>query len=265
MAIWIKIWYNDFLHNNKGNEHMTDNITGRLITKEHKLEHLVITKTNRLAQAGNDLTQIEAKVLEYCFANIFKGDTISAHDVFEVNIEAMTDYFALQRGHAYRELKQVFLQLTKRTLKLEFGDTKIVSAWISAVRYNDIKGVLQIQLSPIVCDHVSTKLLKTEYFTQYHLKEVAGLKYKFSNTLYNFLKSNSFGKDIETKVAISLENLRELFLLDEGEYSLYADLKRQLEKCLKEIKEKTGLNSKLLERKTGRKVTGVVFVGDTSL
>lgn len=266
MAIWIKKWqfglrYGKLLLSiiTKVTK-MTNNEVGRVVTKEHKLEHLVITKTNKLAQAGNDLTVLEAKILEYCFANIFKGDSITSHDVFEVDIATMTEYFGLQRGHAYRELKQVFLSLARKQLKIEFADTKIVSSWLSAIRYNDTQGILQIQLSPIVCDHVSIKLLNTEYFTQYHLTEVSGLKYKFSNTLYNYLKSYSYKKDVETKVVISLENLRELFLLDETEYLLYADLKRQLEKCLKEISEKTGLIAKLLERKTGKKVTELVFV-----
>ena len=231
----------------------------RTITKERKEEHLLITKTNILAQAGSNLTAIEAKVLEYCFANIFKGDNISAHDVFEVDVAAMATYFDLQRGHAYRELKTVFLQLSKKQLKIEFGDTKILSAWLSAIRYNDVQGVLQLQLSPVVCDHVSAKLLNTEYFTQYHLKEVAGLKYKFSNTLFNYIKSYSF-KEGKTRIEISLENLRELFLLDENEMPLYGDLKRHLVKSLEELHGKTKLSVELKERKTGRKVTSIVFI-----
>ena len=232
---------------------------GKLLTKERKEEHLVITKTNRLAQAGNDLTTIEAKVLEYCFANIFKGDTVTAHDVFEVDVTTMATYFELQRGHAYRELKQVFLNLAKKTLKLDFGDTKIVSAWISAVRYNDKQGLLQLQLSPIVCDHVSIKLLSTEYFTQYHLKEISVLKYKFSTTLFSYLNSCTF-KEGENRIEISVENLRELFLLDDTNMILYGDLKRHLIKSLEEISEKTKLRVTMLERKTGRRVTGVVML-----
>ena len=232
---------------------------GRVVTKERKEEHLLITKTNRLAQAGSNLTVIEAKVLEYCFANIFKDDTISAHDIFEVDIDAMATYFDLQRGHAYRELKIVFQALMDKKLKIAFGDTKIISPWLSAIRYNDAKGILQIQLSPIVCDHVSVRLLKTEYFTQYHLKEVAGLKYKFSNTLYNYIKSYSF-KEGKTRIEISLENLRELFLLDDNEMPLYGDLKRHLVKSLEELQGKAKLSIELKERKTGRKVTSIVFI-----
>lgn len=228
-------------------------------TKEHKLEHLAITKTNLLAQAGNDLTIIEAKVLEYCFANVFKKDDISAQDVFEVDIVAMSAYFDLTRSNAYRELKQVFLYLTEKTLKMEFGDTKIVSAWISAVRYNDAKGLLRIQLSPIVCDHISFKLLKTEHFTQYHLTEVAGFKHRFSVILFNYFKSISY-KTSEKRLELSLENLRELFYLKEDEFNTWGSFKRQLEKNLKEIETKTGLCTRLVERKTGKKVTGIVFV-----
>ena len=131
--------------------------------------------------------------------NIFKKDTISAHDVFEVDVTAMATYFDLQRGHAYRELKIVFQALMDKKLKIAFGDTKIISPWLSAIRYNDVLGLLQIQLSPIVCDHVSIKLLSTEYFTQYHLKEISVLKYKFSIPLFTYLNSCTF-KEGETLV-----------------------------------------------------------------
>ena len=134
-----------------------------------------------------------------------------------------------------------------------------MSAWISALRYNDTQGILQIQLSPVVCDHVSVKLLCTEYFTQYHLKEVTGLKYKFSNTLHNYIKSYSF-KEGKTRIEISLENLRELFLLDDNEMPLYGDLKRHLVKSLEELHGKAKLSIELKERKTGKKVTSLVFL-----
>jgi len=230
-----------------------------LLTKDRKVEHLLITKTNRLAQAGSNLTVIEAKVLEYCFANIFKEQNITAHDVFEIDIEAMTTYFDLQRGHAYRELKSVFLSLADKKLKIAFGDTKIISPWLSAIRYNDVEGILQIQLSPIVCDHVSFKLLKTEHFTQYHLLEVAGLKYKFSNILFNFITSKTFKEGI-TRIEITLEDLRELFLLSENEMPLYGDLKRHLLKSLEELSDKTKLNIELKEKKAGRKVIQIIFI-----
>lgn len=238
---------------------MTTPKLGKIVTKEHKKEHLVITKTNRLAQAGNDLSVIEAKVIEYCFANVFKEDIISAHDIFEINVDVMADYFNLQRGHAYRELKTVFQSLSRKRLKIDLMGTKVESAWLSAIRYNDAKGLLQIQLSPIVCDHVSFKLLQSEHFTQYHLSEIAGLKYKFSNILFNFISSKSFKEGL-TRIEVTLEDLRELFLLSDTEMPLYADLKRHLVKSLEELQTKTKLKAELKERKTGKKVTSVVFI-----
>ena len=228
-------------------------------TKPRQLEHLVITKTNILAQAGNDLTTLEAKVLEYCFANVFKTDNISAQDIFEVDIAAMSAYFELTRSNAYRELKEIFRTLAKKQLKIDLFGIKTESSWLSAIRYNDLQGLLQIQLSPIVCDHISHRLLVTEHFTQYHLMEVAGLKHRFSIILFNYFKSISY-KTSEKKLELSLEDLRELFYLEDTEFTTWGSFNRQLQKNLKEIETKTGLNVKLVERKTGKKVTRVVFV-----
>jgi plasmid replication initiation protein len=238
---------------------VTDSKVGKLITKDRKVEHLLITKTNRLAQAGNNLSVIEAKVLEYCFANVFKEDNITAHDIFEINVDVMADYFNLQRGHAYRELKTVFQSLLRKILKIDLLGKKFETPWLSAIGYEDAKGILTVQLSPIVCDHVSFKLLQTEHFTQYHLSEVAGLRYKFSNVLFNFISSKTFKEGL-TRIELTLEELRELFLLDENEMALYGDLKRHLVKSLEELQSKTKLNVELKERKTGKKVTSVVFL-----
>jgi len=227
--------------------------------KELKQEHLKITKTNLLAHAGSDLTTLEAKILEYCFANVFKKQNITAQDVFEVDVAAMSAYFELTRSNAYRELKQVFLTLESKKLKMDLLGMKVQTGWLSAIRYDDAKGLLQIQLSPIVCDHISHRLLKTECFTQYHLADVAGLKHRFSIILFNYFKSIAY-KTSEKRLEFTLEALRELFFLEDTEFTTWGIFKRQLEKNLTEIMLKTDLVVELKERKTGKKVTSVVFL-----
>jgi plasmid replication initiation protein len=235
-------------------------ITMQIVTnKELKQEHLKITKTNLLAHAGSDLTTIEAKILEYCFANVFKKQNITAQDVFEVDIAAMSAYFNLTRSNAYRELKQVFQTLMSKQLKIDWLGTRTQTPWLSALRYNDEQGLLQIQLSPIVCDHISHRLLQTECFTQYHLTDVAGLKHRFSIILFNYFKSISY-KTSEKRLEFTLEDLRELFFLEDKEFTTWGIFKRQLEKNCTEIQLKTGLLVELKERKTGKKVTSVVFL-----
>lgn len=220
--------------------------------------HLIVTKSNNLAQAGSNLTAIEAKVVEYCISTIFKGQLVIAEDIYEVDVNHLADLFHLDRSQAYREIRTILLSLRKKNLDIHINGVEINTSWISAVWMNSANDGLHIQLSPVVAKQLSAEFLSSGMFTTYPLVHIARFKHRFSIILYNLCKSNNY-KGQEFKTNITVEELRRIFCLEDTEHKLWADLKKVLLGCFKEIKEGTGLDITMFERKTGKKVTKLVL------
>jgi plasmid replication initiation protein len=222
------------------------------------LQSLIVTKANELSQAGSNLTLVEAKVLEYCISTIFKGQVVTAENIFEVDVSHLSELFNMDKSQAKRELNQLLTGLLTKVVKIDLLDEKIAFQWLSAVRSNNLGSGLHIQFNPVICNYLNPARLSQGKFTTYPLENIANFKHNFSLVLYNLCKSNHY-KGAGFQTIITLVELRELLFLKDTEYVLWGDLKRQVLKCLVEIGNKTGLKITLLERKSGRSVKQVVF------
>ena len=229
------------------------------IDKKEQLKLNIVTKANELARAGHNLSLIEQKALEYCISTVFKDQVVTANDIFEVDVNHLAGIFNMDRSQAYREIRTLLSGLLSKLVRLEVGDELIDFQWLSAVRYNSSENGLYIQFNPIICKLLSPARLNQGNFTAYPLEHIVSFKHKFSLPLYNLIKSNNYrGKEFKT--IIGVEELRNFLNISDKDYKLFANFKIQLEKNLKEILDNTKLNVKLIPRKTGKKVTGLVFV-----
>jgi plasmid replication initiation protein len=220
---------------------------------------LIVTKSNNLAQASSNLTLVEAKVMEYCISTIFKGQVVTSEDIFEVDVNHLANLFGIDRSQAYREIRNILLSLRRKNLDIHYEGIEINTSWISAVYMNTFGDGLHIQLSPVVATHLSAALLNKGKFVAYPLVHIARFKHRFSIILYNLCKSNNY-KGKEYRTDITVDELRKLFCLEENEFRLWADLKKVLQGCIKEIEAGTKMKIVLYERKTGKKVTRLGFV-----
>lgn len=222
------------------------------------LKNNIVTKANTLARAGHDLSLIEQKAIEYCISTVFKDQVVTANDIFEVDVEHLSNVFSIDRSQAYREIRKLLQGLMTKIVKLEVAGEIVAFQWLSALRYNEQENGLYIQFNPVVCKLLSPESLKGGNFTSYKLEHIINFKHKFTLPLYNLIKSNNYrGKDFKT--SLSIVELRNFLAIAETEYPLYANLKLQLIKCLLEIEAKTKMKVTMLERKTGKKVTNLVF------
>lgn len=226
--------------------------------------NLIVTKANELAQAGHNLTLVEGKVIEYCISTVFKGQEVTSNDVFEVDVSTLADMFGINRTQAYVEVEKMLLDLLTKVVTLELGEEKLHFQWLSVLRSNEAKNGLLIQFNPVVCTMLSPVRLNKGRFTAYPLEHISMFKHRFTLPLYNLIKSNCYGGEKFT-TRIGVTELREFLHLQSTEYKLYGDLKRQLVTCLNEIEQETGLKVQLHERKCGRKVGEVVFVGSETI
>ena len=223
-------------------------------------QSLVVSKSNMLARSGNNLELIETKVIEYCLSTLYKEDRPTTETLFEIDVEAMGEHFGILPSNAYRELKKVFENIMEKKLVFPAsaaGDM-ILTTWVSAIHYNDLKNGLKIRFSEDVIPHISADALRKN-FTAYKLEDVAGFKNKYSTILYNFCKSYAHDKAEWKTKPISLEEFRKLLFINENEYVLWGTLKKTIIKSLKEINEKGSLKVEMFEKKAGKKVWGVWF------
>ena len=226
---------------------------------ELQLQQLIVTKANELAQASSNLTLVESKAIEYCISTIFKDQVVTATDIFEVDVEHLSNIFGLGRSQAYREVRKLMEGLLTKVIRIDFLGQRESFQWLSCVRSNDTKSGVYIQFNHIVCLYLSPERLKKGSFTSYPLEHVRHFKHRFSLPLYNICKSNHYaGAGFRTE--LSLDSLRELLFIDSKDYTLWANLKVQLSKAIAEIEAKAGFKIKIVERKTGKKVTSIVFL-----
>jgi len=220
---------------------------------------LVVSKSNALARAGNNLELIEAKVIEYCLSTLYKDDVVTEDTLFEVDIEVMGEYFGLLPSNAYRELKKVFENILdkKVTFPTLSGEETVITHWITSVIYNDRCNGLKLRFSKDIVPHISKEMLKKN-FTMYKLEDVAGFKCKHSVILYNFWKSYAHDKAKWQTPTISIEDLRKMLYVGEEEYVLWGTFKKMILKSQDEI-EKRGLKVEMIEKKKGRKVEEVMW------
>ncbi len=221
---------------------------------------LVVSKSNKLARTGNNLTLVEARVVEYCLSTIYKEDKITEDTVFEVDVAAMGEYFGITRSNAYRELKDVFLNILSKRLSYPLGTEgwQKVTHWIASVDYNDGIFGLRIRFTKEVIKHISGSLIKAN-FTCYPLTDMVKFKSNYTVIIYSFCKSYAHNK-ARYRVEVSLQDFRTLLYLQETEYLLWGSLNRVVQRAIAEIQEHTNLLIELIPKKTGKQVTHLLFI-----
>lgn len=221
-------------------------------------EALVVSKANVLARGTSTLDVVEAKIIEYCLANIHFTEKFTQDMLFEVDIDAMSKHFSMDRSNAYKELRRIALSIRSKTITIpnfNFPDKAVATSWLQSVIYNDTKETLELRFSYDVVPYLTGQAIRRE-FTTYLLEDVAQFRGLYCNRLYNLCKSHAF----KGLFSITLVELRDFLAIEAGKYSNWGDLKIVINRTIKEINEKTNLKLIMLELgKTKGKVSLLEF------
>lgn len=208
-------------------------------------QSLVVSKANVLARGTSTLDVVEAKVIEYCLANIHFTEKFTQDMLFEVDVDAMSKHFSMDRSNAYKELRRIAISIKNKTITIPnfwFPEKVVATSWLQSVIYNDTKETLELRFSYDVVPYLTGQAIRRE-FTTYLLEDVAQFRGLYCNRLYNLCKSHAF-KGI---FSITLAELREFLAIEEGKYPSWGDLKIVIKRTIKEIEEKTLLKIELIE------------------
>ncbi|MCX2525586.1 replication initiation protein [Larsenimonas rhizosphaerae] len=218
-----------------------------------------IYKSNALIKASYRLTPAEQRIMLACIAQVRRDKPITDEVLYDVTV---ADYAALvgTGSHStYKELADAALRLKRREVWITerpngegSHEETLITGWVQSIRYRKNEGRIQLRFTKDMLPYL-TQL--TEQFTRYALSDVAKLTSSHAMRLYELLCQwrDTGHREVE------IDWLRDAFQLGD-KYPVLKDLKRRvIEPAVTQLNEHSPLWVKWEQRKTGRRVSHLVF------
>lgn len=213
----------------------------------------LVVKANRLIEAKGRLSVLEQRILLAVIAQIRSKEEDLNILGYPLNIKEFRDTVGLKGKGYYSEIKETTMGLNEKSIIIHEEDGDLQTTWLSSAKYHDQRGVVYLNFDP----RLKPYLIKLKNsFTAYQLKYVIRLKSKYSIRIYELLKQYEKIGSRE----FELKEFRAMVGIKDGKYTMFGDLNRNvLKKAQKEMLETTDIKFIYETKKTGRKVTGLVF------
>jgi plasmid replication initiation protein len=220
---------------------------------------LPIYKSNALIEASYRLTPAEQRIMLACIAQVRRDQPITDEVLYSVSVADYAALVSTESHSIYKELAAAALRLKRREVWITErpngeGATEetLVTGWVQSIRYRKTEGRVELRFTKDMLPYL-TQL--TEQFTRYALEDVARMTSAHAMRLYELLCQ---WRDVgERKVTV--EWLREAFMLGD-KYPALKDFKRWvLKPAVEQINEHSPLWVKWDQRKTGRRVSHLLF------
>lgn len=210
----------------------------------------IIKVEHSLNTARYSLTAMETDIILKMVAEIRNEDIDFKPYTFKV-IE-LEEYFGKQINR--RTLKETARNLMKKPLTIEQEDGGfLVCNWVSSFVYSPKDGEIELQFSPYLKPYLLQ--LKESYYLKGDMRQILQLPSEYAKRIYMILKQWEIKGNLEVEVTEwqkSLEVPKSMMI--------YNNFKRQvLEIAVHYINEKSDLIVSYEERKTGRKVTRLIW------
>lgn len=207
---------------------------------------------NNVAEASVKLDVSEQRVIAYLTSLINRED--KDFQAYPIAVKELANLLGLTRKDFYKEMKETTKSLTKKgmTLRRLDGPGELQVAWLSSAEYKDGEGIVELEFSPKLKPYL---LQLKAHFTKYPLHDVIRFRSQFSMPIYLLLKQY-------LKMGyrqFTVDELRQQLGLV-GKYAQYGHFKSKvINIAVKEINEKTSIDTAFTEIREGRKVTAVRF------
>lgn len=211
----------------------------------------IVTKSNILIETPLYLDLHENRLVFAMIALIQPDD--EQFNTVVLRVKSMAEILEIDEKNYYKKVKLVVDRLLSKTLTINEnnGDTTLKVNWLSAARYHNKKGIVELEFSPQLRPYL---LQLKKDFTKYKLGNVLLLRSKYSIKMYELLKRYlKIGKR-----RFTLEQLRYLLEIEPDKLTHYGHFKsRVLLKAQEELARKTDISFDFEETKIGNRVTSI--------
>ena len=220
-------------------------INGFVLNKNH------VVKSNQVIETSYQLSAVEQRIVLAAISRIPKNQPITDDELYPVSVDELKQ-LGVHEKTAYRDLKEGINRLYERSINLSIDDKSIKMRWVQEIQFLDSQSVIGIRFSKPILPFISN--LSRE-FTKYALSDIAGINSGYGIRIYELLvQYRQIGKR-----EISVESLRTMLELGK-KYPLFADFKKRvIDTAIDQINEYSPLKVTYEQKKTGRKVTHIIF------
>ena len=218
-----------------------------------------VYKSNALIEAQYRLSVVEQRIMLACMSQVRRDQPITDNKLYSVSAVEIATMSDTSTKQAYRELEKAALRLKRREVRLieepngQGRKRKVMlTGWVQTIIYIEEEGRVELRLTKDMLPYLTQ--LSTQ-FTKYALADVAQMTSVHAIRLYELLCQ---WRDVGQR-EVSIEWLREAFQL-EGRYPAIKDFKRWvIQPAIEQINAHSPLWVKWDQRKTGRRVSHLVF------
>ena len=220
---------------------------------------LQVVKSNHIIEASYRLSVAEQRVILCAISQVRRDQPVTDAVLYSVTAAEIAQLCATDPNTAYRDLQNAAerLQTRRVSLLLEPDGVTIrskrrrVTCWVQTVDYIDQEGRIEMRFGKDILPYLTG--LQRE-FTRYALSDVAKMTSAYGIRLYEMLVQWPEGHR-----EVALDDLRRWLQL-EDRYPSIKDFKRWvLDPAVEQINAHSPLMLTWSQRKTGRKVTHLVF------
>ncbi len=218
----------------------------------------LIVKDNALINASYSLELTEQRIILLAILKARENKTPHNQELI-VTAQSYMTAFNVHRNTAYDSLKLACDNLFTRQFTYQRYNTngnieQVKTRWVQSVIYAENESYIKIKFTDEILPLVT---MLEKHFTSYELQQVASLKSVHAIRLYELLiQYRTVGK-----VEINLSDLRLKLGINESEYPRMDNFKnRVLDVGIQQINEHSDITVKYNQVKTGRQITGFIFI-----
>jgi len=215
----------------------------------------LIVKDTALMNASYNLNLVEQRLILLAIARSRStGKGITANDYLKIHANDYITAFGADRSSTYKTLKENSKQLFKREFSFTEGSIKVLSRWVSSIRYHDDEATVSLIFAPEIIPFIS-ELEKR--FTSYQLGDISQLTSAYAVRLYELIIC---WKTVKKTPIFEIDAFRSRLGIEKNQYSTMSNFKsRVLDLSIEQINQSTNIFVECHQHKVGRKITGFSF------